>query len=651
MSFPLLYLPSILLHFDGTSGSTVIIDSSPNDYAMTAHGNAAISTSSPAPEFGSGSLISPASVYNSDYVSTPITAGSPLDIGSTTGNFTVEFSVNFPSTAEGAGGIFNFSTGAGPSLAAFITPGGGGQIITQIGFGAGYLSTGNSTSISSSSWYQVAIVRQSGTIYTYLNGVQQVHLITGSITTFNSTALQVGDVYVGGSGTGAAVSIDEFRVTRAALYSGSYIPATSAFSVVAPLTTNNGDITDPFAWVEGASGSLPPPEYVGSGGLTPVGTTGDGRYYWTGNATIQTGSCIGFVGGSNYLVDTASLQWTILQASSDGSTPVLQYCTDGHTYTSVSLGSAGTFQSVINESGQIPVTLTSGASFYVNVQGTGGTVTAGAQDWVVGVAITRNANEKIAWDSPDPFDPVGYNGLVIDNNVPTATMASLSSRLLVRLGFASQAAKPPPGMAALVQDFLTSAQTFLYRRYLQLHTKRMFRWKVNPGQRYYSLLDNDENVLEGVNPDYAKTIEWAGIQDSRNVWYPLIQGIPPQLYTMITKPWRPARYEIRGSIELYPAPDQTYWLWMKGHFGLMPFTLSTQSTTIDSELVFLHALANAKSHYGQPDANNIEAQANAYRAELIAATHQTAHYLPGTIAVPPAVRPTLIQFDNGGGGS
>ena len=199
---------------------------------------------------------------------------------------------------------------------------------------------------------------------------------------------------------------------------------------------------------------------------------------------------------------------------------------------------------------------------------------------------------------------------------------------------------------------LTGAQTFLYKRYLQLHTKRLFRWKVNPGQRFYSLKDNDENVKEGVNLDPTRTIEWAGIQDSRNVWYPLIQGIPPQLYTMITKPWRPARYELRGAIELYPAPDQTYWLWVRGHFGLMSFVNPSDITTIDSELVFLWALANAKAHYGQPDANNVAAQANAYRGELIAATHQTAHYVPGTIAVPPAVRPTLIQFDaNNGGGS
>jgi hypothetical protein len=269
----------------------------------------------------------------------------------------------------------------------------------------------------------------------------------------------------------------------------------------------------------------------------------------------------------------------------------------------------------------------------------------------VAVAVTRNVNEGLTWDAPNPFDPINYNAACMDNVVPTATMSSLSARILVRLGFSNQATNPPPGMALLVQDFLTSAQTYLYKRYLQLHTKRFFRWKVNPGQRFYSLKDNDEDVLCNFTMDPLKSIEWAGIQDTRNVWYPLIQGIPPQLYTMITKPWRPARYDIRQAIELYPAPDQTYWLWVKGHFGLTSFINPTDTTTLDSELVFLHALANAKSHYGQPDANNIEAQANAYRAELIAGTHQTAHYLPGTIAVPPAVRPTLIQFDASGSGS
>ena len=605
--------------------------------------------------------------------------------------------------------------------------------------------------------------------------------------------------------------------------------------------------------------------------LTPLGTVGDGRYYWVGNAAgITDGAAMIFVGDPAYITGTLSLQWSIIQAATDGSYPVLAYSLDGATFVSQNLGSAGTPQAVINESGQINVDLTSATDLQVNITSAGGSIVAGAEPWVVALAVTRNVNEGLPWDSANPFNPIAYNAEILDNaGYPAATLAQLRTRiinrlgfiapnpvdatatflqlqtritqrcgfiplltevpgqtllqmqttLMQRLGFANQAASPPPGMAAflasvineaqqglyrryaqggyadaapsilvaptdtlsldnlavqllavatakvhygqpdgqvignqfetylkelmvrsppnltttlkeninsaiqtiwrryayevngiitapapaqlvasgdvcpidaqavemlataltkgiygqkdaqyaaqqvetylaetlkrqppnlvaIVNDFLASGQTYLYRRYTALHTKRFFRWKINPGQRFYSLLDNDENVLGNYHMDPNKEIEWAGIQDSRNVWYPLIEGIPPQLYTMITKPWRPARYAIRQAIEVYPAPDQTYWLWIRAHFGLLSFVSDSDTSTLDSELIFLHALANAKAHFGQPDANNIEAQANAYRKELIAGTHATAHYIPGTIAVPPAVRPTLIQYQD-----
>jgi hypothetical protein len=428
----------------------------------------------------------------------------------------------------------------------------------------------------------------------------------------------------------------------------------SSTGPVISLPIGHGDITDPEAWQDTA-GNVPPNQFSNVPYNVNYPLNGDGRYWFETNAfATNTSGPIIFIGDPLFVSDgSANLQWSVVQAANDGSTPMLAYLTSGSAWTTATLSSAGTQLGGI-QNGQIIVplnTLTSTAVLEMQVYSTGGISSASALPYQIAVAITRNVNEGLSWDAPNPFDPTNYNAACMDNVVPTATMASLSARILVRLGFANQATNPPPGMALLVQDFLTSAQTYLYKRYLQLHTKRFFRWKVNPLQRFYSLKDNDEDVLCNFTMDPLKSIEWAGIQDTRNVWYPLIQGIPPQLYTMITKPWRPARYDIRQAIELYPAPDQTYWLWIKGHFGLMSFINPTDSTTLDSELVFLHALANAKSHYGQPDANNIEAQANAYRAELIAGTHQTAHYVPGTIAVPPAVRPTLIQFDSGNGGA
>lgn len=408
-----------------------------------------------------------------------------------------------------------------------------------------------------------------------------------------------------------------------------------------------GDITDPDAWID-AAGNIPPLVYQEVPQTVNYPLNGDGRYWFVSSASSSTSeqqlSPIHFIGDEDFLVSSCALQSTITQAATDGSELFITYSTDGGvTWVDVQLGPSLQNDGLVSTS--TLADLTSASGLQLGVYTAGGTPGSG-QPWNVAVAVTRNVNEAIAWDYPNPFNPISYNCECMDDVVPTATMGELQTRILIRLGFANQAANPQPGMAAFVQDLLASAQTFLYRRYSQLHTRRMFRWKINPGQRFYSLKDNDEDVLCNFTMDPNKTIEWAGIQDSRNVWYPLIEGIPPQLYTMITKPWRPARYEIRQCIEVYPAPDQTYWLWMKAHFGLMSFTDLNDSTTIDSELIFLWALANGKAHYGAPDANNIASQANAYRKELIAGTHQTGHYIPGTIAVPPAVRPTLIQFQN-----
>lgn len=384
----------------------------------------------------------------------------------------------------------------------------------------------------------------------------------------------------------------------------------------------------------------------------PVPLNSDGRYYWYGTAAGVVGPPMTFVGDPNYLVDTGSLTWTILQRASDGSQPKISYSIDGGTtYTDTIVGSEGTPQEPINESGQILVDLTGATGFRIVVASINGSVVANATEWILGVAITRNANETIPWDFPNPFNPISYNCSRLDLSGYLAdTLGNLRRRLLIRLGFSNQAANPPPGMAALANDLLISAQTYLYRRYMALHTRRFFRWKIIPGQRFYSLKDNDEDVLSNFHMDPLRKIEWVGVQDTRNVWYPMIKGIPPQLYTMIAKPWRPARYDIKQCIEIYPAPDQVYFLWMRANFGLLSFAADGDQTTLDSELVFLSALANGKAHYGQPDANNIQAQANAYRGELIAGTHETAHYIPGTIAVPPAVRPTLIQYQDNQGG-
>lgn len=408
----------------------------------------------------------------------------------------------------------------------------------------------------------------------------------------------------------------------------------------------HGDITEPNAWTD-TGNHIPPLQWNNMPPGVSFPNNGDGRYWFTANAFAPTNGPIHFIGDPALLgTGTVSFTWSVQGISNDGSSLNIAYSTDGVTYTTVQIATQAQFNGLQN--GQITLPLTGVANLYLKVTATGGASSSTATLGIVAISINRNANETLTWDqlATNPFDPINYNCSRLDfSGYPSATLGALRTRLAIDVGFASQSANLPPGIQLFLNNKLIAAQNYLYRKYSALHTRRFFRWTVNPGQRFYSLKDNDEDVLGNFRLDPMKKIEWVGIQDTRNVWYPMLEGIPPELYTMITKPWRPARYDIRQAIEVYPQPDQTYFLWMRANFGLLSFAADSDTTTIDSELVFLHALATSKAHYGHPDANDWAAMANSYRGELIAGTHKTAHYIPGVIPVPPAVRPTLIQFN------
>lgn len=222
-----------------------------------------------------------------------------------------------------------------------------------------------------------------------------------------------------------------------------------------------------------------------------------------------------------------------------------------------------------------------------------------------------------------------------------STLATLRVRLLRRLGFSAQAANPPPGMAELLNDFLQSAQTFLYRRYKALQTERFFEWMMVPGERFYGVRANDDACSKKLD-SYKITGAW--VEDLNGAWLPLTRGIDPIFYTGAEFEGFPARYEIRQYLEVFPAPSAAFTLRVRGHFGLQAFSADTDRTTLDSELVFLWALANAKNHYGAADARDVASQATTYLKDLIAATHEGYRYVPGTIAVPPLPQPIFLPL-------
>lgn len=187
----------------------------------------------------------------------------------------------------------------------------------------------------------------------------------------------------------------------------------------------------------------------------------------------------------------------------------------------------------------------------------------------------------------------------------------------------------PPGLSASIDRFLIDAQTQLYRRYDALRTERWFSWPLTANDGLYDLDANDEeNAPQSCtkNIDPGK-ITWVGIERD-GIWSPLREGIPPELYSHDQTGW-PERYEIDQCIRLWPIPSETSGnLVIKGHFGLESFSTDNHTTTINDQLVYLLAVANAKGLYRQPDAGSYVQQMEVLLANIVAGTHLTSRYIP-----------------------
>lgn len=208
--------PSLLLHFNGTNGSTVITDSSANNLPMTAHGSAAITTTNP--KFGTGSLNGGGS--SGDNVTTPIAAGGPLDLS--TGDFTIELWV-YPNSAPGYSQPIIFAgyggTGWNINLSTAVT-----AMSLGFNFGSAFISdTGSASPVAAGVWSHIAAVRLGNIFGLWLNGapIQGPFTLAGSIGTDSQLQLRTGTPAYGAGFDGGE---DEVRIVKGTAF---YTPGVS----------------------------------------------------------------------------------------------------------------------------------------------------------------------------------------------------------------------------------------------------------------------------------------------------------------------------------------------------------------------------------------------------------------------------------------
>jgi hypothetical protein len=206
---------SLLLHMDGSNGSTTFTDSSSNALAITANG-AQISTAQS--KFGGAS-----GYFDADSLSISSTSG--FAFGSA--DFTVEFWM-YPTSTSSTSFLPGLQFG---SDGAWIVYRNG----TTIEFYARTSSTGawdiangiTIGTVAANTWHHVAISRSGNTVYTFLDGVAGTTASSSAALATTSSALQIG---ANGGGDYYTGYLDELRITKGTgRYNANFTPPTAAF--------------------------------------------------------------------------------------------------------------------------------------------------------------------------------------------------------------------------------------------------------------------------------------------------------------------------------------------------------------------------------------------------------------------------------------
>lgn len=217
----------LLLHMDGSNGSTSFTDKSLTARAVTANGNAQISTAQS--KFGGASAVFDG---NGDYLS--ISDSGDFDFGS--GDFTIECWFYRPSNAfinyqdiltqrnqDLSNFAFSFSIRPQDNNIAF-------RYSTSGNGSTGTVGANNNFTITNGVWYHLAVTRSSGTFRLFVNGTVVTTATPATNPTFyNSTAA----ITVGAAANGTQSIngyLDDVRVTKGvARYTANFTPPTAAF--------------------------------------------------------------------------------------------------------------------------------------------------------------------------------------------------------------------------------------------------------------------------------------------------------------------------------------------------------------------------------------------------------------------------------------
>lgn len=200
----------LLLHCDGTNGSTTITDSSPVGRTVTANGNAQISTAES--KFGGASLLL-------DGSGDTVTMASSADFAFGTGDFTIETFLRY---SNNVGFQIPWSFNDATSNMLRIQNGNFALLLAS----NSTILSGSIPTLANGTWYHLAVVRSGNNWTLYIDGVSALSATSGA-TYAGTMTMKIGD---NGGANFFNGRLDEFRITKGvARYTSNFTPPTQAF--------------------------------------------------------------------------------------------------------------------------------------------------------------------------------------------------------------------------------------------------------------------------------------------------------------------------------------------------------------------------------------------------------------------------------------
>lgn len=177
------------------------------------------------------------------------------------------------------------------------------------------------------------------------------------------------------------------------------------------------------------------------------------------------------------------------------------------------------------------------------------------------------------------------------------TLGQLMTELRARTGFMTQGSASKNNDAT-IKSFLQEAHDYVYGELDPPAMRKKTLINLQAGSYLYDWHNDAED--EYIDPGRVLSV-WIIVSD--NIREPLTQGITEYDRSFASLREQPQKYDtLNGQIELYPVPERPYQLLIEYTADLGRFDRPSDRCSIPDRLVFLYALATAKAHYRQPDA-------------------------------------------------